>query len=1287
MRKYISRISAFIAAMAIAVLSVMSMTAFADDEEPTAEQPTVAEQSDHNITNIPFCEFKVTGGKDLALYSSSFNIYDYDLTAAPKEIITVSYTLKIPSIESVLMNVEGEAKEWFKYHSAENFDTDEFEKYGGSNYSLDAYARISKSYTKDDEDIEEEEIIDLGSYDSENHGSFRVQLPYEDLDDYSGYFRYSIVMHWNVHNQADDTDFHNCVGLSLRVTLDKDAPICDVVDIYASDQEGEDTGIVIDDSIVNGKRNTSKTEKAAAAAGGALAAGAAAGASSAKKKKRSVFKMHIYKEFGDVIEPEKVYSVYARITETLPSGEVRQRPDLTAQISPFSANGTLIVKDGGVNGDYRAAFVSIPKDSTAEEGMVSFQFKGEGGYFTENVIFKLTPPQIVFGQSNLGLPSHYEKNVQIWFGVKGVAGKPVVTAQFKDKKCPYKVDEPVPDKEVEGLWSVNIIDTDMKDEQEPGTTTAYRLHIKAVTDTSKAEGDFDVLRVFMGLSLQLEGNAVGCYLKYKNGAVKDPRPEDLEPCMTRGKFVLLCWNDEEQTIERVSVVPDKETAVKAVRVDNDKNSMIGDAQECHQQMVEKVGLRLFPTNEIDKDGSRTVQLTATTGGLDPPVRIRAEATFTAEFENKKYKVTKKLLLHSMPYRSAETNEAYSQMLKEDEHILERLMHIRSEIFSKYLNRLFSLYYFIDRMIDGYDVHFGYDPGQVARVMDIWTGFLRGDKEGANGDPVKLTLADELSACYAFMQGMRDNGGFLGRMALGICTAGYSEMLFFGMDLAEKMENTIMVEGKDMTFWDGVIMGVKEYEKQVAMELLIGGTLKAGNTIIGKATGIDLAKTATQNYRKFMDAADSSLKKSSKLYSGASDALENIKLFSNGGAASSAKNSIENSANADAAAKAKAKTTIAQRRKGDLGLSPEELKGIEISDLAMEKGMEKVRRLYEVQKKLGTARKAGNLAEVRAEYDKLWLEVKTDKNAFKALKRMNDPYAQTVRAEFTRVRKLHRQNIMEKVLDDVAEATGKRRADLYFESVTSNNAWKEDAGLTLGEDLDLTIREKCYSDSSKGMDVVIDQSIGENAVRNRLYKEFHNGAEPPTSQIAEEFANEVDVTYVSPWMDQSSKYVIEFNPEAYYDVKQLLNKNNHGDPLKGKALDRQTIAHKGKEWYSRGKKYEAKAAQIEANAAALTAAERSAAFKQAAELRYKANGCYVEGSRQIVKTANNIISPRAAIHEALTGTNPYTSKMREMVAAAEMTQSNLSPTEFFSYLKKECGMDFNQFADAVSKCLE
>ena len=81
---------------------------------------------------------------------------------------------------------------------------------------------------------------------------------------------------------------------------------------------------------------------------------------------------------------------------------------------------------------------------------------------------------------------------------------------------------------------------------------------------------------------------------------------------------------------------------------------------------------------------------------------------------------------------------------------------------------------------------------MEKVYELWINFIRGNLAGANAQAEKVTLADELNACYEFMQGMRDNGGFLGRMALGIVTAGYSETVFFGMDLAEKMEDAIVM---------------------------------------------------------------------------------------------------------------------------------------------------------------------------------------------------------------------------------------------------------------------------------------------------------------------------------------------------------------------------------------------------------------------------------------------------------------------------------------------------------------
>ena len=1062
-------------------------------------------------------------------------------------------------------------------------------------------------------------------------------------------------------------------------------PIIQTIFHDADSDSGEDQGTGMIDAIILG-------------IGGALAAAGALGTSHVAKKdggdedekNQMSYKMYVRKDFGDTLDKLHKQIVYARIAKVTESGLEQPCNDLTAGIEIYAGENVVVTPLGMREGGYMAAEVIAAEESTEKEGSVCFRYEGKGGTFTEIVTFKLANPQIVFGQENLGLPAHYEKVSEVWFGVTGMVD-PEIKAAFDGKKCPYCV-EIVRDNQTEGLYCAKITDKDRTDKGKPGDTKTYHLRITATKEKERAESVFDISRVFMGLSLKLEANALGCYLKTRDGAPLNETRDDLVPCVTKGRLSLLHWNDEDQCIEKISICPKKNVTVKAYKVENDINTTVGEPMEAHQRMAEKLGICIFPMNRIDTDGSRIVELTCTLAGLDPPTRIRAEITVSATYQEETFETSAKVLLHSLPFRKTDDIYAYNEMLKQDEILCEKLTSIKSQIYSRYMNNLFSLYYFIDRMIDGYDPNFGYDQTQVNRVYSIWIRFVRGQFAGANAEAEKVTLADELNACYAFLQGMRDNGGFLGRMALGICTAGYSETLFFAMDLAEKMEDTIVRQGKDMTFWDGVIMGVKEYEKQVATELLMSGGLKlanyGGGKMLGKLTGhpegIDIGKTITENYRRIMDSCDKALKKKSGTYSRVSDSLEKIGIFTSSGA-SAAKDVRDQSAKANAAAEAEVKTTIAQRRMGDLGKTPEQLKKMMIDDAADAAGLKKVKEFYDLMMQHGTARKKGELAKIEKKLEEAWLKVKMDKNAFKVLKRMQDPYAQTVKAEFSKIRKSHRQSILDNVLDDVAQKTGKKREDLYFESVTSNEAWKEDAGLSLPEDLDLTIRERCKSQASMDLDPVINQTIGEEAVAMATYKEFNGGKEPPSMKVAKEFATDMDVTYVSPWGDQG--YVIEPNMEAFREVSKLLNTAHHGDPLRAQALERLTIAHKGKEWNKRGKACDARATELEADAATLTGAERDAKFKEATELRYKAHGCYVEGIRQITKCSHNIVEPRADMHTIINGgTNPFTQTAREMRAAGDMVQNGLQPSEFFDFLKTKYGTDFDGFADVISNCL-
>jgi hypothetical protein len=151
----------------------------------------------------------------------------------------------------------------------------------------------------------------------------------------------------------------------------------------------------------------------AAAAAGAIGAAGAAGKGVGKKKtkkkekkeekkedKRSTYKMYVYKDFGDTLKRgDETKYVYARIEETTWDKRVFNNDKLTQQISVSSATDALIVSDGGmtVNG-YKAAEVLVPKEGNKTKGTVSFQFRGEGGLYTRNVVFNIVgeKPYIIY---------------------------------------------------------------------------------------------------------------------------------------------------------------------------------------------------------------------------------------------------------------------------------------------------------------------------------------------------------------------------------------------------------------------------------------------------------------------------------------------------------------------------------------------------------------------------------------------------------------------------------------------------------------------------------------------------------------------------------------------------------------------------------------------------------------------------------------------------------------------------------------------------------------------------
>jgi hypothetical protein len=186
----------------------------------------------------------------------------------------------------------------------------------------------------------------------------------------------------------------------------------------AADTPGEDDGVVVSDDIVEGSgkkdsdsdKGSSKSDTVksshdydddgmgvgGAVAVGVLSTGAAVGAGAAASgkgknnngKKKKSYKMYVQKDFGDAIrrgvDPVKIR---ARMAEVDEDGIVRDRNDLTALIS-VSGDG-MTVHSATMAGRYCEATVSVPLDNQEDTANIIFIFNGEGGSFTNTVVFRL----------------------------------------------------------------------------------------------------------------------------------------------------------------------------------------------------------------------------------------------------------------------------------------------------------------------------------------------------------------------------------------------------------------------------------------------------------------------------------------------------------------------------------------------------------------------------------------------------------------------------------------------------------------------------------------------------------------------------------------------------------------------------------------------------------------------------------------------------------------------------------------------------------------------------------
>ncbi|SCW48207.1 zinc-ribbon domain-containing protein [Ruminococcaceae bacterium YRB3002] len=1108
----------------------------------------------------------------------------------------------------------------------------------------------------------------------------------------------------------------------------------------AEDEPGEDKGTDIISDIVDGIRNSGLPGAAITAAGGALASGLITGASDeeekkkkkTKEKKPSGYRMYVNKNFGNTLRRgAEAKWVYARIAELPPEGGEFSRDDLSSQIDVFSGDGVLSVSDGGMVNGYRAAIVKVPDDCTANEGCVSFRFAGKGGTFTRHVIFSITAGEILFPQENLALPACKLKYVRkspdsgsrigdgiyvMPFLVKDMPRESKVSGvierigatdmkgNYVDKKM---INKPMPyklalerDKEYGEHGIYNAIISEVADyELEAGISEGYALKITAEYGTAgtpgyeKIEGTLPIYRIHMGLALSVQTRSIPCYSKLKPGRDKKNKDQlearDFELIYSEAQLMLFLCDERDLSIVRIPVIPERNVKVTATRVANERYCKIGDANKDHQKLVESLGISAFPTSEINDNGSRQIRLCSTAGWMDPPTRILADIEVTAKFEDKTYTVVKNVLLRSQEFRVAQNADDERRFLEKDKHVTEQLLRISEKIDHEYPRNLFALKNMIDRMLEGYDYRFGYDGNQLDNVMNMWVGFLEGSFAGANGTPQGVTFADELAAVYAFMQGLRDNTGFLGRVAMGVMTSGISEYIFSAMTIVEKIQvGVYSCKGdKDFGFWDGMYIGIEEYAKQKLMEMafqkgmsLIGNTYLAPNFTIA-----DKLRLIGKNCHKAINAADRYMKSNSKLYKMGDDALQSCKNFFNS-SAGSAKSAIDDTIRGEAEAEARVEQLLKRDRRS---LTAEELKELQFHERGMERGIQKVRDLYDIQREMNSTSDPVRLKQLKSKYRDVANEVWKDKYALRQLQRIKHTDGDSIRAQFNNYRETLLDDAQLEALDDVSAETGILRENLYVSNVSNGSKVKYKTGKKVPSDRDVSFKQKVLSDRTR--DLTIDQSIGQRAMARRLFRKIH-GRDAESIDEALRFMEEMDVTYVHPEGDSGSSYVFEHNLEGYEDLTGMIGIKPDGSMdkslLKGdlhnKTINQASVRHKGDEWFGKAKDSSRRADVLEAEAGALTGEAHDAMLARADELRCTAQSEYIEGVYQITKQVENIIIPRGVMRK---GMNPLPPKAMEIHKLALRVGYDVSPAKFKAILRDEYGMTLNGYAEYMSKFLD
>ena len=862
-----------------------------------------------------------------------------------------------------------------------------------------------------------------------------------------------------------------------------------ITNTNAADFPGEDEGVSIPAIIINGILG----------AGAGLAGSGGSDGGDDKKKK---YKMCLRKDFGDTIPVGERVAVFARIVEITPEGEERSRSDLSAMIS-ISSPEYLVISNTGVAGEYMAAYVEAPNNGEIPEtAVVSFIFSGEGGNFTNNVMFKIVERKIVFGQDNLTLPAGYDRTERLPFAVIGMVGDISVTASVSREEG-YSVE--IEPGEEAGLYYA-LITEKIKTKGEAGDYDPYTLTVKAQSGEQTVTKDLSIYRFHMGLRLDID--SIGCYAEEYDPMKHQSKKflftvggKPYVPAEAKGKITLFNWDDESHKIQRIAPAA-LDYKIQAI-------------QEADQSMMEKLAIQCQMTEDVS-DGSSLI-FRCCKGALDAPTRFTAKVSITYKrSEEEIYTVEKEVLLRSQPQRQFNGMEDSMTALKADERIRDWLNSVKSNIWNMdFLHRLFPLVKFIDVMLDGYHDAYGFDAGQVETVKQIWGNFLDGSFAGANAQAQKVTLGDEMrlfiDSLMQTEESVEKSLGFWSRLAVGVATLGCSEVVFTAFETAREMKEYVD-KGGDSAF-DGFVVGAWVVTKEFLLDYGMSEAMGALKNTVPPAQ-------AKQALREMKD----NMKESTKRF------LTSVTGRQTKAAASNAVNATKQAAN-------QAKQVLNAGKKG-LRDAAEHIELDEAFDAGKKFAKEQVENLQAAawQYELNPTKANRKLL------DDLVLKVQQDKLAMYEL--CKKPDIDATRKVFNETLEGFNSNADIIAKNKLSSVTGIPTDQIKIMNAGSSSKKALKSGRKITYDRDWT----AYYTNSKGEVVYFDQNLTEQIYYDSFY-ESTQGFKNKSAEMSRRFGLSNDQTVIEDVLGHSESYGSKGNLE-----KMMNRAQQHialDDPVKAK----------------------------------------------------------------------------------------------------------------------------------------